>query len=940
MVDEALVRFRFEWWRRLAPAHRRAFVALLCMAIAGGALVARSGTDLSRAIALALIMTVFLMGARWLYRWAAQGRDPQRVVRDLIMPVQPEQGRRLMRALTMVARADRESDAIGMELGRSYVHRMLERISGEQIERRAQRRASFWSWLAVVMASGALLVSMIDPTRILEGLNVQLAVHGVAPVRTTWLDLDSCTAYPPSYLRQGDHPLWFDMLSSEPRGTVVVVRGTPRHPGRRLILTDGRVEVPFTSDGRGGMTARWTLLDSVRLRVAARFGEVRIEQSDELTLDAFRDQPPRIELQGAPRNIDLAKTPSVDLEYRVTDDYGIRQIDLILETAGRQERRSLASLDGETRSEPGAYVLQARDTFLRDTFLPVTVTIAARDDDVVDGPKWARSAALTLVPPAVGQPQALRLAALEHARSKLLDWLNFELTESRAPPEKRRKWSQAALGALLDVKIVDPPGLAMPRGLVSFMLAQRAKVLASFQGAPPHIGTLESVTLAVDSAMSELAQWDAHFVARHLAEVSDEIARVADLASTSEHRNREAGQVDAALVTLQKGGAQLGRLGSLGSDLAHIVQAAGGRIHRARADGDYPAVKLAASFLSARLRRPSRSFVGGTAGVEAAFATHDSELGEPTTESMARFNRLATEIDRIISEHATEIETVQRALDDAQRSVDLSQFAEEARRRARELRAIADRLPVLGSEPGTAVAAAALAREHTLSTADAMERLALAPALESARGAEAALQEAEARSSEPSKLDVPIDIELLRSTGADVRGHRQWLERVVKGVSDVASQRASDGLRGSADREADLGRRTQDISNREQAPDSVLPEVVRQDLGRASRLMQQAADHLRSGLGRRGLDLQLKAQRLLEQSEPGQTQGQDLQPDDGGTRQAAGESEDLREHSPVVPTSDPKAREEFRRRVQEGFNTELPEGLSPVVRRYAEGLLR
>ena len=55
-----------------------------------------------------------------------------------------------------------------------------------------------------------------------------------------------------------------------PRGTLLTVRGSPLHEGRRLLLTDGTAEVPFVDDGSGHVVARWPLADSVKLTVVAR----------------------------------------------------------------------------------------------------------------------------------------------------------------------------------------------------------------------------------------------------------------------------------------------------------------------------------------------------------------------------------------------------------------------------------------------------------------------------------------------------------------------------------------------------------------------------------------------------------------------------------------------------------------------------------------------
>jgi len=72
----------------------------------------------------------------------------------------------------------------------------------------------------------------------------------------------------------------------------------------------------------------------------------------------------------------------------------------------------LAHLDGETQSSKAARILKLRDSFLRKSHAPVEVTVEAKDNDPLTGPKWGASPIITLIPPDVGEPEARRIDAL------------------------------------------------------------------------------------------------------------------------------------------------------------------------------------------------------------------------------------------------------------------------------------------------------------------------------------------------------------------------------------------------------------------------------------------------------------------------------------------------------------------------------------------------
>jgi len=79
----------------------------------------------------------------------------------------------------------------------------------------------------------------------------------------------------------------------------------------------------------------------------------------------------------------------------------------------------LLKLDGEDRETSGGYSLEAADDTLKRMFLPVHLTVEAKDDDPITGPKWGQSAAIVVLPPVVGEPEAEGIEEARHFRSPL-----------------------------------------------------------------------------------------------------------------------------------------------------------------------------------------------------------------------------------------------------------------------------------------------------------------------------------------------------------------------------------------------------------------------------------------------------------------------------------------------------------------------------------------
>ena len=675
---------------RRTPARWLSAASLLSCLIAAG-LLARFGTPWARALAALLVV---LAVTQEFFRRARDKRDFSDVRRTIVralLPIDRALAERTLRAAALSEQAEKDPRVGSSELARLHFQRQLERAPIAAVEAHALRRANVLRLCAlalVLVASGAV---GSDPARILEGLNVLVARRGVAPVPMTWLGSLSVVAQPPAYLHGADRPIFAGLGSAEAEGSAITVRGTPVSPGRQLVLSDGEREVPFVDDGSGGVVARYVLEQDAELRVAARFGKVLIQEPDSVSLQALRDATPVVELEGAPERIELRDFERRELRYEALDDHGIRQVDLVLRAGGREDRRPLTRLNGETRVTHGAYALEASDPFLRRTFLPIDVSVEARDDDARAGVKWGKSAALTLIPVEVGEAEAARYLALGSVRDGLTDLLASELSpepgladaERLKADSARIRATAAQLRALIERRFL---GLTLSAGQRAFLGGQ-ARVLERTLATPASaMRRTEDVLLAIDAALRGLGNRDAVTVSKRLGDAAEEAAEGAKQALESERRAAGLRRLDQALAVLDPGAGHLVVLGPLGHDVGSVAQGEIRRIKRAKDSGNLLAAEFAARHLAARLRRPSPSFsTAGGGGVESGSGSQSGEEGH-ASDADKKFDELVGELERLAQEHQQELERVEQNLSESEKAVDLDDLKQEAAQRAAQLR--------------------------------------------------------------------------------------------------------------------------------------------------------------------------------------------------------------------------------------------------------------
>jgi hypothetical protein len=855
-----------------------------------------------------------------------------------------------------------------LELAELHLSRQLSRISIARATEGAETTGRRFALAAVAFAAAGVALAAVEPVRVLEGALVLAARHGQAPAGLVYLDDVDIVATRPPYLQEPAVELDDFGPSKEPRGTVIAVRGRPTHPGRKLVLTDGVAEEAFADDGNGMLVARWTLGDSTAIHVAARFGEVQIPQRDTLELETIPDLAPVVSLEGAPKTVKLIDTPSVPLRYEVKDDHGLKEIQLVLRSGGKEDRRTLSRPSSDTKVERGGQELSTREPFFQKSYVPVEVTIEARDNDGVLGPKWGRSPAIVVIPPEVGEPEALRYAALLQIRDALVDLAAPRVerlarakakSEKAAPADAKSaavedaKAQRAALDRVEELLSGTYGGLSIrgrARSVVAGQTRRLAAALDKAQASPTDrerealAKATEDAVLAVDSAVRAQGFGDSAKVSKRLAEVADEVAAAAHAWGERPSDRASADlRLDAAIGVLRGGGEELAKLGDLGADLGDIVRGGIGRIARPRQELDLVSAEIAARDLAERLRHPEGSIGGGgQPGVESGGAPSGGgsagEDGEGASDAAERAEGDGKELDELIKEHAEQIGKVADAMRKATTDEEREALKKLAKEQADAIREAVKSLPDQGI-PGTPSEKAAEGRKHAESMAGALEQGDAEEAVKAGEEALKALREAQRRGSESSFSDEQEAAKDATRAGNRVEEALDAMKDALKKMKDAAEERAKQDLKDAGADEKRMAERTRELGKRGEKGDSSMPDDVLEKLSEAERAMRDAEEALEQGDAERGASKQKDAQRLLEMAKG--DDDDDKPSDDKGDKGGEdGDGKRLAQKVPVPGKDKHKDPESFRKRVTEGLGMAQDPRLREAIKRYAEGLLR
>jgi Domain of unknown function (DUF4175) len=955
-----------EKWRLAtrAASWQVAFAVVACGGVVA-LLDARSGTARARAVAASVLAATATVSLTRVLLERRRLKDPRRILRGPVHREDRVRADRAIRALSFVgADGEVEVEGTSRELARLHVTRVLAELPSEPTVKRAARATVRVGWVALALGIGALGWAIANGWSVFEGGDVLLARRGIAPVSARWLDDVAVGVRPPEYLHlspisdAGNGPLLL------PYGSVITVRGTPLHPGRGLILNDGSGEVAFVDDGAGAVVARWSLTQSQTLRVVARFGEVVIPEADAIQITSIPDDPPVVSLEGAPRQIAVAEaTDDIPLRYEASDDHGLREVHLVLRCGTREERRVLARLDGETKTDKGGQVLKLRDPFVVKSHAPVRVNVEARDNDPLTGPKWGASSAITIVPPDVGEPEANLLDALRRVRDALVDTLATRL-KTEVPSDTATRTALAEgdnrihggnEDLLHQVLSATYAGVRVPSRIRAILLAQeeqtKKEIVAEVRApsASSHdtvVRATERFVLVADATVQGLAVRDAREAARQLADSAEDVAIGATEVQNEalDARSRGAVRMDAAIAVLGAGSRVMRRLGDLGRDLGEIIEADLSRIKRAREAGDLVHAELAARDLAIRLHQPDRSFGarGGVrrAGGEAGGAQGTSEDGREAPDEVEQaFDEAAQDLERLAQQHAGEMGKVEEALAASTSEQELKQLGEEAKRHAEAVREAARPLPRVGQGSDSWTSKGAAARDLAEQMARSLEDFRPDNAVESGRSAMGALDEAKKMLQRGGWLNDPSGVgqRAVDQARRKLEAEAQWAEEQLREIRRRAAERARSQLEQGGDEENKLADRARELAQKARTS-GTFPQQAIESIEDAERAAREAATALRRDDAEQGVARQREAQRDLEAAR------EQLRGDDEESAHAAREDGDGRTSggaTDIVPKAGTHhGPEEFRRRVMRGLGQPASGTLKDAVKRYAEGLLR
>lgn len=920
--------------------------------------IARYGTVRARLVAVALLVVFALLLLVLRMRNQRRKSSERRLLRSVFGAGDPV-GVRLEQALLLLEPARLAADGTSRTLAELHLRRMLKVIDTRELDRVAQARARWIVRAAWALALTTVILGGWHAFALIEGANVLCARGEVAPLEYDYVTELAMQIRPPDYLRAEERRGRIEHEEAAPKGSLLTLRAEELHPDRALFLSDGDSEVPFVDDGSGQIVARYPLERDVTLRIVARFGDVRILDPIAIRVHAVLDRAPDVVLEDAPRTVRLLSESISELQIRYTaeDDHGLREVHLVMRSGTREDRRTLARLDGNTRSDRGGYVLHLKDSFIARSYAPIEVTVEAKDNDPLDGPKWGKSAAITLIPPEVGEPEALRIAALRTLRDRLVDSLASALEPLANGPQRhvqaRALWDRAGEdeAQLISLVLERFGSLRLPSRLTVLLQAQNGKMkqaAKAYLNGPSESSraaaakSIERFVLVVDAVLQGRAMRDARAVARKLSEVADDLTSAerilestpaeqpsTDKPEPDDPRKAALARAGAAKSLLDGGGRWLSELGSLGRDLGEITGAYGKRVVRAEEHTDYFHAALAAADLAARLAEPDPSFQsegmgggGGYGGGEAG-ATSSAEQGGEASEVERAFQEAAAELGNLVEQHAQKMAETERDADGKPDPQDLEEMREELQRHAEAVRKLAQNM----QSTGNGASKSAEAREQAEQMAKALESGNVADAVQNGQAAENAANEAKQRESGAAQAQLEQAAKRLAEETA-------FAGKLLDKLKKKAQERGKGELGERGNDEAGLAERMRALSEKAGDKES-LPEGTIEALRAAQRSAQRAAEALRKGDGERGLNEQRDAQRSLERAK----EALGREDDDGKESDGDGNGDSIDGRADIPKADAHKGPDAFRQRVMRGLGQAQGKNRD-AVQRYAEGLVR
>ncbi len=500
------------------------------------------------------------------------------------------------------------------ELASLHHARLAAAVDWPAFDAKATRARRVFEHLARAVFVLLAALVLVRGEAMLEGLAVLTARGDVARFSIPFARNARLVVRPPAYLRVPESTVPFEGTVVLHAGSDLEIRTAARREGVEPVVSVGDEILTPTSDGRGEFVVHRVVTADAVWRLGRRVGRVFVPDGAAVDLQTAHDALPMVELAGAPKQLLLGETEregGVAIAYAAEDDHGLREVHLVLRTGAIEERRPLATLDGERRTDRGASFVRTADPFFRRALGPVEIRVEARDDGR-EGARWGRSEAIVVVPPAIGTAEAERFKSLVLLRDHEVDRLARRLESLREPGaaslplllvdlEEEREEIEASLAT-------STLGLVVPGALRTAVRREAGRLVNLLENLPKRdgeaargelIAATESVVLGLDAALRGLAWTDARSVARRIGQqvqtASDSIQAAAPAS------------LDDDLARLASASSTLRVLGPLGRDLGDVAE---GELARARSlvARDAPGAKFLLAALARRLARPDPSF--------------------------------------------------------------------------------------------------------------------------------------------------------------------------------------------------------------------------------------------------------------------------------------------------------------------------------------------
>ena len=420
------------------------------------------------------------------------------------------------------------------------------------LDRSPARKFIPWQWVVQPAFAAAIFVGVIawgslGLDRASGGRYALLHVEGGGTdgvrVSRVVARTDAVLVFPDYMGRQSEHVEDADHLMV-PRGTAVEYSITPIGDAARVIVelpgrhvqTDrvgDRFVASFVSDIEG----------PIEIYVESAAGERRVDyQSRSIEVEA--DQPPLVLLAKPTKDLVVEPREPVTLRHVASDDYGVREITLIIKLPnGEHMRRPLFGPPEDAQQHVQGDTTIYLEEFSLSPADAVTVWLEAKDSNRIDGPGVGRSEDRTLTLASEITRRRDRIIELEKILDSLLMALAVRLEQPvpREQKDSERRYANVStvlertLALLFDVG--DHPG---PR-TVPLLLDMRKRLerfqrreAAAYQGKTnsaylrrldrSFVAELESDSILLADLISQARLNDAAAIAHEMRELRREIS--------------------------------------------------------------------------------------------------------------------------------------------------------------------------------------------------------------------------------------------------------------------------------------------------------------------------------------------------------------------------------------------------------------------------------